>query len=36
MVNLQDDILQVINDTVDNDYDKNSLINFIKSGVANV
>lgn len=31
-----DDILQVINDTVDNDYDKNSLINFIKSGVANV
>ena len=31
-----EDILQVINDTVDNDYDKNSLINFIKSGVANV
>lgn len=31
-----DDVLQVINDTVDNDYDKNSLINFIKSGVANV
>ena len=31
-----DDILQVINDTVDNDYDKNSLINFIKRGVANV
>ena len=31
-----DDVLQVINDTVDNDYDKNFLINFIKSGVANV
>lgn len=31
-----DDVLRVINDTVDNDYDKNSLINFIKSGVANV
>ena len=32
-----DDILQLIDDTVDNDYDKNSLINFIKSsGVANV
>ena len=31
-----DDVLQVINDTVDNDYDKNSLISFIKSGVANV
>lgn len=31
-----EDILQVINDTVDNDYDKNSLVNFIKSGVANV
>lgn len=31
-----DDVLQVINDTVDNDYDKNSLINYIKSGVANV
>lgn len=31
-----DDILQLIDDTVDNDYDKNSLVNFIKSGVANV
>lgn len=31
-----EDILQVINDTVDNDYDKNSLINFIECGVANV
>jgi len=30
-----DDILENINTRVDNDYDKNSLISFIKSGVAN-
>lgn len=30
-----DDILESIDTKVDNDYDKNSLISFIKSGVAN-
>ena len=30
-----DNILDIINNNVDNDYDKNSLISFIKSGVAN-
>ena len=30
-----DDILDIINNKVDNDYDKNSLISFIKCGVAN-
>jgi len=30
-----EDILDIINNKVDNDYDKNSLISFIKCGVAN-
>ena len=34
-IKVVDDILENINTRVDNDYDKNSLISFIKSGVAN-